>query len=111
MELQVLQGCHALKLEPRACRVVSETPAFDGNSVWIPFYDGSHRTRGSGPNAARGGASSPTARSRTPVINRDGSATFRLGLRSTQALAWLHCGAYSLADVRTAKQLKLAAFD
>jgi len=36
----------------------------------------------------RGGASGPTARSRTPVINGDGSATFRLGLRLAQALAW-----------------------
>src|SRR5271165_2575488 len=50
-----LQGSHARSLGPRACRVVSETSAFDGNSVWIPFHHGAHRTRGVWPERCAAG--------------------------------------------------------
>ena len=50
-----LQGRHALRLRPRACRVVSNTSAFDGSFVWILFQHGSEHSseKGFGVSVSR----------------------------------------------------------
>src|SRR5271166_1344096 len=103
-QLRGLQGCHALRLGPRARRVVSETSAFDGNSVWTPFHHGSQGVR---TERCAAGHQKPTARGRAPVANGDGSATFRLGLRSAHGLPCLASGAFSRADARTARGIQV----
>ena len=65
-----LQGSHARSLGPRACRVVSETSAFDGNSVWILSTTAPTGLDGSGPNPARRGIKSDGSRSNAGHLPR-----------------------------------------
>ena len=88
MELRGLQGCHALRLGPRACRVVSETSAFGRSSVWIPFHHGSRRARAVEPERCAAGIKPDGSRSNAGHQRRR-IRDVSLRTSASTALAWL----------------------